>query len=123
MKEQMVMEVKRPEAVRAGRTADGAFGFSIAIGLGLLLFVAGLIVSLTLGEGTGVGLLFGIPLMTAGVVVPLFMMRQNFTNHSVEAPCPNCGAAIKTSDGTYKIECPSCQKILLVRDSKLYQSE
>lgn len=113
------MEVKRPEALRDGKTTDGAFGFSIAIGLGLLLFIAGLIVSLTLGEGTGVGLLFGIPLMTAGVIVPLFMMRQNFSSQHVEAPCPNCGADIKTSDGTYKLECPSCRKILLVRDSKL----
>ena len=116
----MVMEVKRPEA---GRTADGAFGFSIAIGLGLLLFIAGLIVSLTLGEATGAGLLFGIPLMMAGVIVPLFMMRQNFTGHSVEAPCPNCGAFIKTSDGTLKLECPSCRKMIVVRDSKLSLSE
>lgn len=117
------MEVKRPEALRAGRTADGAFGFSIAIGLGLLLFIAGLIVSLTLGEGTGVGLLFGIPLMSAGVIVPLFMMRQNFTGHNVNAPCPNCGTSIRTSDGTLKLECPSCRKILLVRDSTLHLSE
>ncbi|MDX6693284.1 MAG: hypothetical protein QOF02_887 [Blastocatellia bacterium] len=119
----MAMEVKRPEAVRAGRTADPAFGFSIAIGLGLLLFIAGLVVSLTLGEGTGVGLLFGIPLMMAGVILPLFMMRQNFTSQAVEAECPNCGTAIKTSDGTRKIECPSCRKILLARDSKLSLAE
>ena len=117
------MEVKRPEALRAGRTADGAFGFSIAIGLGLLLFIAGLIVSLTMGEGTGIGLLFGIPLMMAGVILPLFMMRQNFTSQAVETPCPNCGAAIKTTDGTFKVECPSCRKLLLVRDSKLSLAE
>jgi predicted RNA-binding Zn-ribbon protein involved in translation (DUF1610 family) len=118
------MEVKRPEALRSGRTADGAFGFSIAIGLGLLLFVAGLIVSLTLGEGTGVGLLFGIPLMMAGVILPLFMMRQNFTTgHHVEAQCPNCGASIKTSDGTIRLECPSCRKTLDVRDSAMHLTE
>jgi predicted RNA-binding Zn-ribbon protein involved in translation (DUF1610 family) len=118
------MEVKRPEAVRAGRTADGAIGFSVAIGVGLLLFVGGLIVSLTLGEGTGIGLLLGVPLMMAGVILPLFMMRQNFTGgHGVEAPCPSCGASIKTTDGTYKLECPSCHKIILVRDSNLHLSE
>jgi predicted RNA-binding Zn-ribbon protein involved in translation (DUF1610 family) len=117
------MEVKRPTAL-SGRSADGAFGFSIAIGLGLLLFIAGLIVSLTMGEGTGTGLLFGIPLMMAGVIVPLFMMRQNFAGHqNIEAPCPNCGAEIKTSDGTLKFECPSCRKMILVRDSKLYLSQ
>jgi hypothetical protein len=121
LEEQMVMEVKRPEAVQAttGRTADGAFGFSIAIALGLLLFIAGLIVSLTLGEGDWTGLLLGIPLMMAGVILPLFMMRQNFSNHSVEAPCPNCGTFIKTSDATLKLECPSCHKLVMVRDSKL----
>jgi predicted RNA-binding Zn-ribbon protein involved in translation (DUF1610 family) len=105
------------------RSADGAFGFSIAIGLGLLLFIVGLIVSLTMGEGTGVGLLFGIPLMMAGVIVPLFMLRQNFTGRNIEAPCPNCGAEIKTSDGTLKFECPSCRKMIMVRDSKLYLSQ
>jgi predicted RNA-binding Zn-ribbon protein involved in translation (DUF1610 family) len=113
------MEVKKPTTLRDGRTADGALGFSIAIGLGLLLFIAGLIVSLTFGEGTGVGLLLGIPLMMAGVILPLFMMRQNFTGHDIEAPCPNCGTLIKTTDGTLKLECPSCRKIILVRDSKL----
>ncbi len=117
------MEVKRPQTVGTGRTADGAFGFSIAIGLGLLLFIAGLIVSLTLGEGTAVGFLFGIPLMMAGVIVPLFMMRQNFTGHGVEAPCPNCGAQIKTTDGAFKLECPSCRKIIVVRDLGLHQSD
>lgn len=116
------MDVKRPTAL-SERSADGAFGFSIAIGLGLLLFIAGLIVSLTMGEGTGTGLLFGIPLMMAGVILPLFMMRQNFAGRNIEAPCPNCGAEIKTSDGTLKFECPSCHKMILVRDSKLYLSQ
>ena len=117
------MEVKRPTAV-SERSADGAFGFSIAIGLGLLLFIIGLIISLTMGdEGSGVGLLFGIPLMMAGVILPLFMMRQNFTGKNIEAPCPNCGAEIKTSDGTLKFECPSCHKMIMVRDSKLYLSQ
>lgn len=114
------MEVKRPDAVRtAGRQADGAFGFSIAIGLGLLLFIAGLIVSLALTDGSAVGFLFGIPLMVAGVVVPLFMMRENFIGHDIEAPCPNCGTTIKTSEGTLKLECQSCGKMITVRDSQL----
>lgn len=116
------MDVKRPAAL-SERSADGAFGFSIAIGLGLLLFIVGLIISLTMGEGTGVGLLFGIPLMVAGVIVPLFMMRQNFAGRNIEAPCPNCGAEIKTSDGTLKFECPSCRKMILVRDSELHLSQ
>lgn len=114
------MEVKRQGAVRAaGRQADGAFGFSIAIGIGLLLFIAGLIVSLALADGTAVGFLFGIPLMMAGVILPLFMMRQNFTGHNIEAPCPHCGAPIKTTDGTLKLECASCGKMITVRDSRL----
>lgn len=116
------MDVKRPTAL-SDRSADGAFGFSIAIGLGLLLFIVGLIVSLTMGEGTGVGLLFGIPLMMAGVIVPLFMMRQNFAARHIEAPCPNCGAPIKTSDSTLKFECPSCHKMILVRDAQLHISQ
>ena len=117
------MEAKRPEASRAGRTADGAFGFSIAIGLGLLLFIAGLIVSLSVGEGDGTGFLFGIPLMMAGVILPLFMMRQNFKGPAVAAECPNCSGPIKTSGGTLQLECPTCGKTVLVRDSKLSLAE
>ncbi|HEY0386797.1 MAG TPA: hypothetical protein VGC64_12325 [Pyrinomonadaceae bacterium] len=117
------MEVKKSTAL-SERTADGAFGFSIAIGLGLLLFIAGLIVSLTIGDGTGVGLLFGIPLMMAGVILPLFMMRQNFAGqHNIEAACPNCGTVIKTSDATLKLACPTCQKMIVVRDSGLHLSQ
>ena len=43
------MEAKRTEAVKPGRTFDGAYGFSFSIALGLALFIGGLVVSLTLG--------------------------------------------------------------------------
>lgn len=112
------MEVKRPASVKAGRTFDGAYGFSFAIGLGLILFIGGLVLSLTLGEGSGAGLLFGIPLLLAGLILPLFMMRDIFAGHSVEGACPACGAFIKTSDATIKLNCPGCGKALLVQETK-----
>lgn len=112
------MEVKRPAPVKTGRTFDGAYGFSFAIGLGLILFIGGLVLSLTLGEGSGAGLLFGIPLLLAGLILPLFMMRDIFAGHSVEGACPSCGTSIKTSDATIKLNCPGCDKQLLVQDTK-----
>ncbi len=117
------MEVKRPASVKTGRTFDGAYGFSFAIGLGLILFIGGLVLSLTLGEGSGAGLLFGIPLLLAGLILPLFMMRDIFGGHSVEGACPSCGTAIKTSDATIKLNCPGCDKQLLVQDTKFVQAK
>ncbi len=43
------------------RTFDSAYGFSFAIAIGLALFIAGLVVTLTVGEGTSTGLIFGVP--------------------------------------------------------------
>ena len=49
-----------------GRTFDSAYSFSFSVGIGLVLFIAGLVISLTLGQGATIGLIFGIPLLIAG---------------------------------------------------------
>ena len=78
------------------RTFDSAYGFSFSVAVGLILFVAGLIISLTVGQGTGLGLIFGIPLLVAGLIIPMFMIRDLFVTAEVKEPCPNCGATIRT---------------------------
>ncbi len=104
-----------------GRTFDSAYGFSFAIALGLVLFIAGLVVSLTMtSDDNSFGLLFGIPLLIAGLVVPLFMVRDIFTRNEFSAPCPNCGTDIRTSDSTLKLECPKCEMVITVRDEKFF---
>lgn len=104
-----------------GRTFDSAYGFSFAIALGLILFIAGLVVSLTMSSDDNVfGLLFGIPLLLAGLLVPLFMVRDIFTRNEFEEPCPGCGTMIRTSDSTLKLECPKCEKVITVRDEKFF---
>ncbi|HEX8708977.1 MAG TPA: hypothetical protein VF723_12090 [Pyrinomonadaceae bacterium] len=114
------MEAKRTEVVRQQRPlADGAYGFSFSIALGLVLFIAGLVMSLAMDEG-GSGLVVGIPLILAGVAVPLFMMRGNFTRSEINAPCPGCGAQIKTTDATLQLDCPACGQTVQVRDQGLY---
>ncbi len=116
-------EAKQPSVARDRRSPDGAYGFSFSIALGLVLFIAGLVISLTVSGGSGVGLLFGLPLLMAGVVVPLFMMRNMFTGSEVIAPCPYCGASIKTTDATIKMNCPECRKRIAVRDAKFVRDE
>ncbi len=111
------MESETPERVKPGRGFDSAYSFSFAIGIGLILFIAGLVISLTLGEGT-IGLIFGIPLLIAGLVLPLIMMRDMFTQNEVKGPCPYCSKQIKTSDATIRLRCPSCGKEVAVRDMK-----
>jgi len=117
------MEEKRTDNVKPRRTFDSAYGFSFSIAVGLLLFIAGLIISLTLGEGTSIGLIFGIPLLFAGLVIAVFMMRDLFKSSEIQEPCPNCGATIKTSDATIQLRCPSCQKVINVREEKLFLVE
>lgn len=88
-----------------------------------MLFIAGLIISLTVGGGGGLGLIFGIPLLVAGVVIPLFMMRDLFKTSEIKEPCPNCGQTIKTSDATLQLRCPGCHKVIDVREEKLFLAQ
>jgi predicted RNA-binding Zn-ribbon protein involved in translation (DUF1610 family) len=115
------MEVKRPAAAKSGRTFDPAYGFSFSIALGLVLFIAGLVVSLSLGLGTGVGLIFGIPLLMAGLLVPVFMMRDLFGKNEISSTCPYCGEPIKTTDATIRLNCPKCKRKIVVRNGQFHQ--
>jgi hypothetical protein len=117
------MSAKEPVTTKPGRTLDSAYSFSFAIALGLVLFIAGLVISLTLSEGSSIGLFFGIPLLLAGLVVPLIMLRDLFKQNEVAGPCPYCSAPIKTSDATIRLECPACNGVVAVRDMKLYRVE
>jgi DNA-directed RNA polymerase subunit RPC12/RpoP len=117
------MENKSPETAKEGRTFDSAYSFSFAIALGLVLFIGGLIISLTLGEGTSIGLIFGIPMLIAGLVLPLIMMRDVLTHNVVSGLCPYCSVPIKTSDATIRLNCPACNRKILVREGKLEPGE
>lgn len=105
------------------RTFDSAYGFSFSIAVGLVLFIAGLIISLTVGQDRSIGLIFGIPLLVAGLIIPMFMMRDLFKTNEIREPCPNCGATIRTSDATLQLRCPSCHKVINVRKEQLYLAE
>ena len=113
------MAEKGPEDAKPKRTFDSAYSFSFSIAVGLILFIAGLVISLTLGEGTTIGLVFGIPLLIAGLIVPVFMMRDLFKTSEIKAPCPACGTVIRTSDATLLLKCPGCQKRIAINDQKL----
>ena len=111
------------QTTKTGRTFDSAYSFSFSIALGLILFIAGLVISLTLSDGTSLGLIFGIPLLVAGLVLPLVMMRDVLKSAEVSGVCPYCSVPIKTSDATIRLNCPACNKKVLVRDEKLEPGE
>ena len=113
----------RPDVAKSGRTFDSAYSFSFSIAIGLILFIAGLVISLTLGQGATVGLIFGVPLLIAGLVLPVFMMRDLFQHNEVNGPCPFCGAPIKTSDATIRLNCPACKRLIEVRETTLQPGE
>jgi hypothetical protein len=117
------MSAKEPTTAKSARTPDSAYLFSFAIAIGLILFIGGLVISLTLGNTSSIGLFFGIPLLLAGLIVPLIMMRENFKQHDVSGPCPYCSTPIKTSDATIRLRCTNCKGEIAVRDEKLYAVE
>lgn len=117
------MPEETTETTKPRRTFDSAYGFSFSIAVGLILFIAGLIISLTVGQGTSIGLIFGIPLLVAGLIIPMFMMRDLFKTNEIREPCPNCGDPIRTSDATLQLRCPSCHKVINVRKEQLYLAE
>lgn len=117
------MSAKEPATPKSGRSLDSAYTFSLAIAIGLILFIAGLVISLTLGGGSSLGLIFGIPLLLAGLIVPLIMMREFFTQSEVTGPCPHCSAPIKTLDSTIRLQCQACQGVVSVRDEKYYPAD
>jgi hypothetical protein len=117
------MDANRPEVAKSGRTFDSAYSFSFSIVIGLVLFIAGLVISLTLGQGATVGLIFGIPLLIAGLVLPVFMMRDLFHHNEINSTCPYCDAPIKTSDATIRLNCPSCKRLIEVKQESLHRTE
>jgi len=117
------MAEETTQKAKSGKSFDSAYGFSFSIAIGLVLFIAGLVISLTLGEGTSMGLIFGIPLLALGLVIHIFMMRDLFKTSEIKAPCPNCGATIRTSDATLQLRCQSCQHVINVREGKLFRAE
>ena len=117
------MDADRPDVAKPGRTFDSAYSFSFSIVIGLVLFIAGLVISLTLGQGATAGLIFGIPLLIAGLVLPVFMMRDLFHHNELNGVCPFCSAPIKTSDATIRLNCPSCKRLIEVRETTLQPGE
>ena len=117
------MDANRTEVAKSGRTFDSAYSFSFSIAVGLVLFIAGLVITLTLGQGATIGLVFGIPLLVAGLVLPLIMMRDLFQKNEIDSECPFCGAPIKTSDATIRLNCPACKRLIEVRDMSLVKGE
>jgi hypothetical protein len=116
------MDVQKP-AAKTGRTFDSAYSFSFSIAVGLILFIAGLVISLTIGQGAMIGLIFGIPLLIAGLVLPLFMVRDLFRQNDVVGPCPFCGAQIRTSDATLRLKCHSCDNVVEIRNETFYKAD
>ena len=111
------------ENTKSRRTFDSVYGFSFSIAVGLVLFITGLIVSLTVVQDRSIGSIFGIPLLGAGLIIPMFMMRDLFKTNEIREPCPNCGDTIRTSDATLQLQCPGCHKVINVRKEQLYLAE
>src|SRR3954468_4128477 len=114
------MAEQTTQMTKPRRTFDSAYGFSFSVAVGLILFLAGLRISLNVGQATSLGLIFGIPLLAARLISTPFMLRDLFVTAEVNEPCPNCGGAIRASDATLQRRCEHCQKVINVRERRLY---
>ena len=54
------MDSQSSQTVKRSRTFDSAYSFSFSIAIGLILFIAGLVITLTMGQGTSVALITAI---------------------------------------------------------------
>lgn len=117
------MDVSNPGPEKTGPTFDSAYSFSFSIAIGLLLFIAGLIIVLTIGQGATIGLIFGIPLLVTGLVLPLFMMRDLFRKSDIVGQCPYCQARLETSDATLRLRCTSCNNVVGVKEGAFHRVE
>ena len=117
------MDSNQREITKPTRSFDSAYSFSFSIALGLALFIGGLVISLALGQGTTIGLIFGVPLLIAGLVLPVIMMRDLFKTNEIRGECPYCGSGITTADSTLRLQCPNCKGLVAVKQARLERVE
>jgi hypothetical protein len=51
------------------------------------------------------------------------MMRDLFHHNELDSACPYCDAPIKTSDATIRLNCPSCKRLIEVKQESLHRTE
>ena len=110
-------EIKSTTAERAGR---GIFGSFISVLVGLFLIGLGIVLSLT-----GIGAICGLPLAIIGIIVallsPVTGITTAFSDNPIKGFCPYCGASLIVPKGKSKVKCKDCQKVIVVRDMKLFR--
>ncbi|MBD3348841.1 MAG: hypothetical protein GF400_06555 [Candidatus Eisenbacteria bacterium] len=82
--------------------------------LGIILVVMGLLLTFT-----GIGAIIGIPLIVAGIIVPLVAPFLGLS--SIRGPCPYCGSRVRASRGSPGAVCPACGRRIVIRDGRYYR--
>ncbi len=95
-------------------------------GIGILLGgVAGWVMALMLiSIGgilclTGIGAIIGIPMILGGLMTPFIGIWIGAT--SIKGLCPYCGYEVSCSSKIPGINCPSCNKRIIIREKKFYK--
>ncbi len=99
---------------QSAKAVGVAAGTTLGFGCGVMLFVVGLLISLT-----GIGVIIGVPLMLAGILTPIFGLLMGLAK--IKGPCPYCGTLVYASSSDPGVTCPGCKKRIVIRQKQFVQ--
>lgn len=88
------------------------FGFVLGLGMAYWMIALGVILCMT-----GIGAIFGLPLILAGVVMPFaasFMASRRVASDALTGPCPHCQLMVRSS--ALRFYCPGCKQMVIVKN-------
>lgn len=114
-----------------GRVAAGGLG-CVGVCLGILGGIGGLIIGIALCC-TGIGAIIGIPLLFFVAIGAMTIIGGGSlgilssvagNRRTLKAPCPYCGhSEITMNTETLGVDCPACQKRIVIRDKAFMRVE
>ena len=107
-------QISQPtESAKAVGVTAGLVG---GIGCGAMLFIMGLLLSMT-----GVGLIIGVPMMVAALFMPFLMPALGLAQ--IKGPCPYCSTTVYAQSTAPGVTCPGCKKRVVIREKRFIRVE
>ena len=107
---------------KKGRIGKGIAGTALSLimfgGLGVVMIIVGIILSLTI-----IGAIIGIPLIFFGILTIIISPFGGLAMFKAKkSKCPYCGALVILT-GNPAFNCPLCKKRLIVKEGQLFLVE
>ncbi len=103
------------EGTTPAETANVVGGIGVGAGGGCCMVVLGVLLS-----ATGIGMIIGIPMILAGIAVPLVCAVEGAKAR--KGPCPYCRTEVINNVATAKgITCTACKQRIIIRDGQFFK--